>query len=339
MDISQPQSRLASYDCKPRQPTYIEGGVIMVRNNAPTIPDDKLHYFREQLIREMSHMFKWENLPQTVPQDYLERVLIRHGYVLFYEDENIGLDVLMAEPHGYNRHNQPVTARTFTPTTNQEVQTQITRNIKRLTDSENAIEHFDPINDGVLINNMEYGKSAWEIVEHFSYRLALTQQAFDTNLMWANVPYIFQTGNEDTRLSIERMFKEIFTGKPFIIADEEMFKENHDRTGVPSGISYIGDILLDTHNEIMMKFRQTIGIDTAGVDKAERTNTLEIESNTQHTKTVLEIMKQQRDIACENINAFFNTNIKVITVGEEDQEYQEEQEDQEGDMDNGTGDS
>lgn len=312
----------------------------MARNNAPTIPDDKLHYFREQLLREMSHMFKWENLPQTVPHDYLERSLIRHGYVLFYEDENIGLDVLIAEPHGYNRHNQPVTARTFTPTTNQEVRTQITRNIKRLTDSENAVENFNPTSDGVLINNMEYGKSAWDIVNHFAYRLALTQQAFDTNLMWANVPYIFQTGNEDTRLSIERMFKEIFTGKPFIIADNEMFKDNQDRTGVPSGIQYIGDVLLDTHNEIMMRFRQTIGIDTAGVDKAERTNTLEIMSNTQHTKTVLEIMKEQRDIACENINAFFDTNISVTIVGEDEVEQaQEDQEELEGGVDNGTGNS
>lgn len=303
----------------------------MARTNAPTIPDDKLHYFKEQLLRELSHMFKWEGLPTTVPHDYLERNLVRHGYVLFYEDENIGLDVLRAEPHGYNRHNKPVTARTFTPTTNNEVRTQITRNIKRLTDSENAVEEFDPMKDGVLINNMEYGRNSWEIVDHFAYRLALVQQAFDTNLMWANIPYIFQTSSEDTRLSIERMFKEIFTGKPFIIADEDMFKDNQDRTGVPSGITYIGDVLLDTQNEIMMKFRQTVGIDTAGVDKAERTNTLEIMSNEQHTKTVIDIMKEQRDIAAEEISAFFNIDVRVTVVGQ-DQE-------QTGGVEDGTGNS
>lgn len=287
-------------------------------DKVPTIPQDKIRYFREQLFRELSHMFKWENLPVTVPHDYLERNLVRHGYVLFYEDENIGLDVLRAEPHGYNRHDQPTSARTFSPTSNEEVRPQIVRQIKRLTDSEQAVDNFDPYKDGVLINNMEYGRSSWEIVSHFAYRLALAQQAFDTTLIWANVPYIFQTSNKDVELSIKKIFRKVFNGEPAIIADPDLFKDNNQETGLPTGIDFIGKDLLDVHNEIMMRFRQTVGIDTAGVDKAERTNTLEIESNTQHTKTVLEIMKEQRDIACENINAFFGTNISVSVVGEED---------------------
>src|SRR5699024_363903 len=109
-------------------------------------------------------------------------------------------------------------------------------------------------------------------------------------------------------------------------------------TGLPTDISYIGKELMDTHNEIMMKFRQTVGIDTAGVDKAERTNTLEIMSNEQHTLTVLEIMKEQREIACDNINAFFGTSISVTTVGE-DIEEQTTKDQEEGGGEDSTGDS
>lgn len=313
----------------------------MARSDAPTIPDDKIHYYREQLYRELSHMFKWDNLPQTVPHDYLERTLIRNGYVLFYEDENIGLDVLRAEVMGYNRHNYPTSARTFTPTTNEEVRPQITRNIKRLSDSENVIELFNPKTDGVLISNMEYGQNSREIVEHFAQRLALTQQAFDTNLVWTNIPYIFQVGNDEARLSIEKMFNQIFTGKPFTIVDKYLFADNKDRSGVPTGIPFIGKELMDTRNEIMMKFRETVGITTAGVDKAERTNTLEITSNAQHTKTVLQIMLEQRQIAAENINAFFGTNISVDVIGKEEIEQAEEQQEENEDLgegeDTGTG--
>lgn len=260
-------------------------------------------------------MFTWEGLPQTVPLDYLERNLVMNGYVMFYEHEDIGLDVLRAEIMGWNRHDLPATARTFTPTTTQEVKSQIHRNVKRLADSNNAIENFDKMRDCVIIQNMPWGQSCYEIVNFFAQRLALAQQAFDTNLMWANVPYIFQTSSDETRLSIERMFEQIFSGQPFIISDKDLFKDNTDRTGVPSGIDFIAKDIFDVKNEIMMDFKRTVGFDTAGVEKAERVNTLEIESNHQHTESVLQVMLRQREIAVESINAFYGTNITVGVYG------------------------
>jgi hypothetical protein len=303
----------------------------MARPPVPTIPDNKLLYYREQLFRELSQMFKWEGLPSTVPHDYLERNLVRHGYVLYYEDEIIGQDVLRCEVMGYNRHERPVQARTFTPNTIDE-RTQIERNIRWLSESEDVTSTFNPATDAVLISNMEYNQNLWEIVDHFSERLALTQQAFDTNLLWANVPYIFQVSTDDTRLSIEKMFSDIFSGKPFTIVDKSLFNDNKDRAGLPTGIPYIGKELLDTHNEIMMKFRQTVGFNTAGVDKAERVNTMEIQSNDQHTKSVLQIMLSQRQMACEAINSFFGTSISVDILAPDAQPVK-------GEDDNGTGNS
>ena len=313
----------------------------MARPNIPTLPDDKINYYREQLYQQLAHMFTWDGLPQTVPNDYIERNLVRHGYVLFYEEESIGLDVLRATVLGWNRHDLPVLARTWSTTTNSEVHPQIERTIKYLSDSEDSIEQFDPTKDGVLIMNMAFGENCTSIVDHFAQRLALVQQAFDTNLLWANVPYIFQTSSDETRLSIEKLFSDIFTGKPFTIVDKELFVDNKDRTGVPTGITFIGKDLMDVQNEIMMKFKQTVGFDTAGVEKAERVLQAEIDSNTQHTKSVLQIMLEQREKACEAINAFFGTNITVALVGQKELEEQAEEshEELEGGDGNGTGDS
>lgn len=299
----------------------------MARANIPSIPDDKILYFEEQLFRELSHIFTWEGLPTTVPQDYLERNLVRYGYVLYYEDENIGQDVLRCTVMGYNRHELPTSARTFSPNTIREV-TQVERNIRRLADYEGIEQDFNPKTDGVLIQNMEYGQNMYDIVKHFARRLALVQQAIDTNLLYANIPYIFQTSTDETRLSIEKMFSEIFTGKPFIITDKSLFNENKDRTGLPTDIKFIAKELMDTYNEIMMKFRETVGFDTAGVDKAERVNTLEVKANNQHTSSVIEIMLQQRQIACEAINAFFGVNITVELTGQEEMEEPEEEEEE-----------
>jgi hypothetical protein len=296
----------------------------MARPKVPTIPDDKIYFFKEQLYRELSHMFEWTGLPTSIPADYIEDNLMRYGYVLFYEDENIGLDALRCEVWGYNRHGLPVQARTFTPNTIGE-KTTITRNLRRLSDGQTVQDMFNPSTDGVLIMNMwdsriSKGTHMGLIVNHYAERLALAQQAFDTNLMWANIPYIFQTSTDETRLSIEKMFASIFTGEPFIITDKSLFTDNKDRAGLPTDINFIGKDLLDVQNEIMMRFRQTVGFNTAGVDKAERVNTLEVTSNDQHTKTVLQIMLQQRQIACESINAFFGTNISVDVFAADDLE-------------------
>lgn len=314
----------------------------MARPSYPTLPDDKIFFYKEQLYRELAHMFEWQGLPPTVPQDYLERNLVRYGYVLYYEDEEIGQDILRCEVQGYNRHNLPVTARTYTPNTIHE-KTQISRNIKRLADYEGIEQDFNPTTDGVLIMNMyngmmNKGQNMGMIVDHFAYRMALAQQAFDTNLLWANVPYMFQTTSDDTRLSIEKMFADLFSGKPFTIVDKSLLTDNTDRAGVPSGIQFIGKEIMDIQNELMMRFRQTVGFNTSGVDKAERVNTLEIQSNDQHTRTVLEIMLSTRKKAAEEINAFFGTSISVdLLAADEMDQYGIEEDEEDGDSDGGTG--
>ena len=311
----------------------------MARSKIPTLPDDKVDYYRQQLYQQLEHMFEWEGLPQTIPNDYLERNLVRHGSVMIYKDEEIGLDVLRATATGWNRHDLPVLARTWSTTTNSEVLPQIERNIKYLSDSEEVNETFDEKEDAVLVMNMAFGESCRKIVEHFAWRLALAQQSFDTNLMQTNIPYIFQTSSDETRLSIEKLFSDIFKGLPFTIVDKELFIDNKDRTGLPTDIPFIVKDLMDVQNEIMMKFKQAVGFDTAGVEKAERVLQAEIDSNTQHTKSVVQIMLSQREKACEAANEFFGENIQVRLVGQKELEEQyEDFEDEEVD-EFGTSDS
>lgn len=308
----------------------------MARAKMPTIPDDKFAFYREQLYNEIEHLFEWENLPTSVPADYLERTLVRTGQLLFYKDEEIGTDVLSCTTHGYNRHNRPTQARTYTPNISNE-KTTVDRKLIRLTDGEGAIESFNEYEHGVLIQNRYLGESCHDIVMFYAERLALAQQAIDTQLLYANLPYIFVGNGDDYRLSIEKLFASMFNGEPHTIVDPTMLQDNKDRAGVPTNIQYLASDIMDTMNEIKMKFREHIGFDTAGVDKKERLITGEVNANKQHTLSVLDIMKQQREIACENINHFFDCDISVQLTGqseldEEQIEYEEDRED--GDSDN-----
>ena len=292
----------------------------MSKPNVPTIPGDILQFYERQLYRELSHMFEWHNLPKSIPVDYLETQLVKTGKVMFYYDDLIGHDVLMCEATGYNRHNLPTQARAFTPNTEGQ-ETMVERNIVWLSDGE--LTEFDKEKSCVLIRNREDGQGMRDIVEHYAHRLALTQIALDTNLVWANIPFYFQVDSDEMRISIEKMFANLLTGKPFIMVDKYLFKDNQDKTGLPTDIPFIAKEIMDVRNEIMMKFREDVGIDTTGVDKAERVGKFEVDSNKQYTKTVLQIMLEQRQIACENINHFFGLDISVSVVGQEFLDHEE----------------
>lgn len=307
----------------------------MSSKDQPVMRDDKVRYYAEELYRELSNMFVWEGLPKSIPLDYLERTLIRHGRVMYYLNDLYGEDILRCEVTGHNRHDQPTHAQSVINTTIANEAHSIRRNVKRVEDMEIEGFEFDEQNDCVLLYNMERGQSTRDIVEHYAERLAMAQQAFDTNLLYTNMPYIFVTDNDETQLSIKKMFSDIYNGKPLIITDKALFSDNTENAGVSTNIPFIVKDLLDVLNEIKMKFRQTIGFDTAGVDKAERVNTLEIQSNEQHTRTVLEIMLSERQKAAKAIQEFFGHDVQVSIIGQNTAEdtYSEEVEDY------GTGDS
>lgn len=297
--------------------------------------EDKVIYYREQLLNELATMFKWTGFDNTVPVDYLERTLVREGYALFFNTDLFGHDVMGCRVTGYNRHNLPVNAEVVTNSTVMEYPNIISRRLKYQTDGPQALNEFNDLEDGVLIQNMPYGQNMQNIVNFFAHRMALALQAFDTQLLYANLPYIFVVDGDDVEQSVRKLFNDIFTGKPNIIVDKALLKENKDRAGVPTNINFLAKDIMDVMNEWMMKFRERVGFDTAGVDKKERVLGAEVESNKQHTKSVVEVMLQQRQIAAENINYFFGRSISVNLLHdpEEDIDYSE------GDEDYGTGDS
>ncbi|MGL5549161.1 MAG: hypothetical protein ACRDD4_05660 [Culicoidibacterales bacterium] len=276
---------------------------------------EDLIFFEELLYRQLENMFEWEGLPTTTQLDYLERSLIRWGSVMFYLHEQIGFDVMQASAVGFNRHSLPTVARSNIPNS-QQAQFQIERNIKRTSDGEYM--EFNHKTDCVFLSNIYYGQNIHQIVLFYARKLAMCQQAINTNLLWQNIPLVFQTSSDDYRLSVYKMLSDIFNGKPAVIVDKKMLADNESQP-LPTNIPFLVKDLYDVYNEIMMKFKEAIGFQTTGVDKAERVNLVEATSNNDYTTTTLEIMLKQRTIACEALNMFFGFNCSVKLKGAEEQ--------------------
>ncbi len=274
----------------------------------PSLPDDKKTFYTDKLTREVSNLFIWSGLPNEIPVDYLENSLITSGQVMFFNDKSAyGYMALQCGVRGYNLYNQPTHAFATAPNTT-GLSTRYTRSIVHKYD-----ENVE--NGCVLINNMYGGKSLVDIIEHYAYRMAVVQQAFDTNVLWQNIPVIFSTDDQNTKLSIEKMFSDIMTGKPWIIVDKALLAKDGNVQAEPVEVPFLLDKLYDVKNEIYNEFRMTIGIDTTGVDKKERLIVDEVLSNEQITETCLEIMLSQRKIACEEIKQVFGLDVDVKVRG------------------------
>ncbi len=285
----------------------------MMARDFPTIPDDKVIYFKDKLIREVTNLFEWEGLPEGIPVDYLERSLILKGRVMFfYEPKAYGYMALESQIRGVNLYNKPTEAFSVAPN-DEGMATTFTRKI--------LYGHHDLVEKeegAVLINNMYGGESLRGIIDHHAYRLALVQLAFDTNALWQNKPVTFSTPTEKTRLSIEKFFTNIIEGKPWTIVDNTLLTKESGVISEVIDVPFLLDKLYDAKNEIYAEFRHTVGIDTPGIDKKERVLVDEVKSNEQSIETCLQIMLSQREIACEQINKHFGLNVSVKVRGEKE---------------------
>lgn len=295
--------------------------------SVPVLPDDKVQFYTNKLEREVSNLFKWEGLPEEIPVDYLESALVRTGRVMFfYDEEAYGYMALEGQVRGFNLYNQPTKAFSIAPNDTQK-SSSYDRVITHKYD-----ENIDKNKACVLINNMYNGESLKGIIDHYAYRLALVQQAFDTNAMWQNIPVIIPVDTPDLKLSVESLFHEIFTGKPWSIVDKSFMSSEGRLQADPITVPYLLDKLYDAKNEIYNEFKQTIGIDAPGADKKERLLVDEVNSNRQFVETCLEVMLSQRKIACEEIQKVFGIDINVNVIGREQLEWEG---DSDGELNNG----
>lgn len=263
-------------------------------------------------------------------------VLTRKGRVMFFNDDKAyGYMALECMVKGYNLYNQPTEAYSVSPN-DQALPTNFHRRIMHKYDK--AIPNAEAC---VLINNMYMGESLHEIVEHYAYRLSAIQMAMDTNILWQNIPVIFSASDEKMKLSIEVLFENIASGKPWIIVDKTLIKGENEIAGNVTEVPFLIDKLYDAKNEVYNEFKSAIGLSSPGADKKERLLVDEVNSNAEATETCLNIMLSQRRIACEEIKLVFGIDVKVSLFAEgsdpDQEDPEEEKPNNEGGEDFGTG--
>lgn len=257
--------------------------------------EDKALTRENTLLNEFINLainrFSWENLPQGLPSERLEYMLINYGQLACYKSKNNGVLILPCFGESYlNAYGLPTKYR-----------------IESLNGYYN--DRID-IEDMVLIKNNPLGTRDIDTLEVFAKRIDDIEQTLDVNLFQQNIPKILLT-DENSKLTVKNLIQKLKEYK-FVIFGKKSLSSNITSSDVlDTSAPFLLDKLQDYKNELRSELLTFLGINNNNIVKKERLITDEVNANNELISIMLDLMFDLRKKACEEINEKFNLNIQV----------------------------
>lgn len=246
-----------------------------------------INYLYEKLIR----IFKYENLPPTIPRDALENYILSNGYGGVTKNPKYGLVAVPCTKYGVGLYpNYEPLVQYCTP----------------LMQGTNLVVGRDI----VVVKNNSYQISCDSIVKRYARMLAdfdATENIIISNMRMQVLPSF---DNEDSAESYKAVMVANRLGQVDSVIDKS-FLQKGSFTPYASGsaTTKINDVV-SARNEVLRTFLAEIGITSAN-DKRERMVVDEVNVNSQMLLFNVSDMLECRRKAVEQINTLYGTNITV----------------------------
>lgn len=239
---------------------------------------------------------KWENLPDTVDERYLEISLSRNASAIFFKDPVIGEMALTCLFNGnFDAYGNPVSRRAYS----------YYNNYQRELDSSNSV---------IIWNNFTRTPST-TFIKDYALRLYNIDRTIDVNINAQKTPVLI-TGTTDQRLTLINLYKEYAGNAPVIYGDKnlDLNSLNVLKTDAP----YISDKLYDLKTQIWNEYLTYLGITNVSYQKRERLISDEVMRGQGGTVASRWSRLAMRQKAADEINKMFNLDIEVDFRGEEE---------------------
>lgn len=236
-------------------------------------------------------MFKYHNLPETIPETELEKLLQTNGYAIVGKINgdlyaiNGGLG---GETDVYNR---PTIATISVPYFNFNDTWKIDKDCVVIKNDSNAI--------GLIPMFVKYCTLMNE--NEITMMLATVNKRIQ-NLLSAN--------DDNTVESAKQFLKDVFEGKTGVIAESKLFdslKVNNSSTNTQVNLKD----LFEFEQYLKASMYNEIGLSANFNMKRERLTSAEIETNSDNLYPLVDDMLNNRRLAIEKINGMFETDIEV----------------------------
>lgn len=249
-------------------------------------------YYREYLLKKIFAIFEF-SLPDTWDSDYFQTHLFIDGYIAV-TDTDAGILPLQCSYSGINVFGHPTDIIIANP----------------------VLGSFDrKIGvDGVLIKLQFNYLGIMALLNRYSALLAMCDSALSVNLMNSKVTFIGMAENKAQAETMKKMYDEISMGNPAVfvkgsaIGNGESFYFNHAKE------NYIAKEIQDTKRSLINEFLTEIGINNANINKRERLNLDEVNSNDEEIRANVQHWYDNIRTGFDEVNAMFpdiNVSVKI----------------------------
>lgn len=246
------------------------------------------HDYYSRLKNIALSIFKWEGLPETCNERFLEDTLFHFGRAVFVEDPEMSfLNLKVNQADSLNVYNEPLSYQAF---------------------SIGYSKIYDR-DDCVLIRNNLMERGTDTTIMLFAERLATIELAINVNINAQKTPILLRC-DEKTRTTLENIYAQYEGNKPVIFGAKSL--QEKPLEVLTTGAPYVSDKLREEKRSVWNEALEFLGINTNPSDKKkERLITTEVEANNEQIDIQALTMLLCREQACEKINDKYGLDVSV----------------------------
>jgi hypothetical protein len=235
-------------------------------------------------------LIKWENLPEGIPERYIEKSLFTNGKLAFVNNEDsTGFSILKCEGYSeLNLYDEP---------------------IKWLCYSDNMYMQDYNTEDIEIIRNNKHEIATLFLIRHGLERICNLDRTIDKNLWYQRNLAIIKSTDE-TIMTNKNLMQQYDQNNFIAYGKKDLeLKDNIDKLSFD--IPFIADKLEDIKDRKWNELLNMLGINSANTSKKERLITDEANANNQLIELSADVLLAERQLAVERINKRWGLNIKV----------------------------
>lgn len=269
---------------------YFGGVTSKLRYNYQNKEENVNNYVNYMVNRSLA-MFKWHNLPDSIPQEELEKILQCGGIATWYKHDGelyVFNAALGGEEDVYNR---PTKAVITSPALKLSVEAEINK-------------------DCVVMLNDSLAMGLLPLYEKYCYIINETDITMILATVNKRIQILLSANDDNTVQSAKRFISDIEQGKLGVIAETKLFdslKVNNSSTNNNQSLKDIYELQM----YLKASLYNEIGLGAVQNNKKERLAVAEIESNSDNLYPLVDDMLTSRRKAIEKVNEMFGTDIQV----------------------------
>lgn len=231
--------------------------------------------------------YEWDGLPEWIKPKHIERYLFDHGKAIFFKDPEMSFMCLEAQDGiGLDPYGDP---------------------LSYIATGVNYHKTYDA-DDCVIIENNPMRLNTRDIVLFYVNKITEAERSMDVNVKNVKTPFIIACDDKDV-LSFKRIMQMIHENALTVYADRGL---NLDALEVlRTDVKFMGNDLMDYKKSVENELLTFLGYDNLAVDKKERVNLSEANSNNQITQAFADLGLKARETACDLINEKYNLSVSV----------------------------